>query len=210
MAKTMTLNVASLVEPIAAEAPTGADPALHDGAYLALQQAIKGRVDYKSVGNDEVRIYHPPDWQAIYDQALDCASRTRDLRVCIMLMRAAASREGPAGLCAGIELLRETIDRFWDDLHPTLDTESSDPGEQAFRRVTVLAELADRSGILRDLRDMPILEARGIGCALSALTRSVSKGRLGAPPKEALMSTAARKTSGRTTADQDATVDPKS
>jgi type VI secretion system protein ImpA len=163
MVKTMTLNVASLVEPIAAEAPTGADPALHDGAYLALQQAIKGRVDYKSVGNDEVRIYHPPDWQAIYDQALDCASRTRDLRVCIMLMRAAASREGPAGLCAGIELLRETIDRFWDDLHPALDTESSDPGEQAFRRVTVLAELADRSGILRDLRDMPILEARGIG-----------------------------------------------
>jgi type VI secretion system protein ImpA len=163
MVNTMALNIASLVEPIAADAPTGQDPTLHDGAYQALQEAIKGRVEYKDVGGDEVRVFHPPDWQAIYEQALDCASRTRDLRVCLMLMRAAASSEGPAGLSAGIEVLRGTIGRFWDDLHPALDTESDDPSERMFRRVTVLNELADRSGLLRDLRDMPILEARGIG-----------------------------------------------
>jgi type VI secretion system protein ImpA len=157
------LDIASLVEPIAEEAPTGHDPALHDSVYQALQQTIKGRVEYKVIGNDEVRVYHPPDWQAIYNQALDCAHRTRDLRVCIMLMRAAASSDGPAGLRAGIELLRETIARFWDDLHPALDTDSTDASEQVFRRVTVLNELTDRSGIMRDLRDMPILEARGIG-----------------------------------------------
>jgi type VI secretion system protein ImpA len=157
------LDIASLVEPIAEEAPTGHDPALHDSVYQALQQTIKGRIEYKLIGNDEVRVYHPPDWPAIYHQALDCASRTRDLRVCIMLMRAAASSDGAAGLRAGIELLRETIARFWDDLHPALDSDSTDPGEQAFRRVTVLNELTDRGGILRDLRDMPILEARGIG-----------------------------------------------
>ena len=157
------LDIASLVEPIAEEAPAGHDPALHDSVYQALQQTIKGRVEYKVIGNDEVRVYHPPDWQAIYNQALDCASRTRDLRVCNLLMRAAASSDGPAGLRAGIELLRETIARFWDDLHPALDTESTDPSEQAFRRVTALNELTDRTSILRDLRDMPILEARGIG-----------------------------------------------
>ena len=159
----MALNIAPLVEPIAADAPAGRDPTLHDGAFQALQQAIKGRVEYKDVGGDEVRVYHPPDWQAVYEQALDCASRTRDLRLCLMLMRSAASTEGPAGLSAGIGLLRETIARFWDDLYPALDAETDDPGEQVFRRVTVLNELADRSGLLRDLRDMPILEARGIG-----------------------------------------------
>jgi type VI secretion system protein ImpA len=163
MVGTMALNIASLVEPIADDAPTGQDPAMHDGVYQALQQAIRGRVEYKVVGNDEVRVYHPPDWPAVYDQALDCATRTRDLRVCIMLTRAAASNDGPAGLTAGLELLRETCARFWDELHPALDADSSDPGEQAFRRVTALNELADRSGLLRDLRDMPILEARGIG-----------------------------------------------
>ncbi|MEM7022256.1 MAG: type VI secretion system protein TssA [Pseudomonadota bacterium] len=157
------MDIASLVEPIAEEAPAGQDPALHDGVYQALQQTIKGRVEYKVVGDDEVRVYHPPEWKTVYDEALDCASRTRDLRVCIMLMRAAASSEGPAGLSAGIELLRETITRFWDDLHPALDTDSDDPSEQVFRRVTALNELADRSGLLRDLQDMPILEARGIG-----------------------------------------------
>jgi type VI secretion system protein ImpA len=157
------LDIASLVEPIAEEAPTGHDPALHDSVYQALQQTIKGRIEYKLIGNDEVRVYHPPDWPAIYHQALDCASRTRDLRVCIMLMRAAASSDGAAGLRAGIELLRETIARFWDDLHPALESDSTDLSEQVFRRVTVLNELTDRSGILRDLRDMPILEARGIG-----------------------------------------------
>ena len=159
----MALNVASLVEPIAGDAPTGLDPAIHDGVYQALQQAIKGRVEYKVDGKDEVRVFHPPDWRAVYDQALDCASRTRDLRVCIMLTRAAASSDGPAGLTAGLELLRETCARFWDELHPALDSDASDPSEQAFRRVTALNELADRSGLLRDLRDMPILEARGIG-----------------------------------------------
>jgi type VI secretion system protein ImpA len=159
----MALDFASLVEPIAADAPTGLDPTLHDGAYQALQEAIKGRVEYKEVGGDEVRVYHPPDWQAIYEQALDCAGRTRDLRVCLMLLRAAASSQGPAGLSAGIELLRETITRFWDDLHPALDSDSSDPSERVFRRVTVLNELADRSGLLRDLRDMPLVDARGYG-----------------------------------------------
>ena len=163
MVGTMALNIASLVEPIADDAPTGQDPAMHDGVYQALQQAIRGRVEYKVVGNDEVRVYHPPDWRAVYDQALDCATRTRDLRVCIMLTRAAASNDGPAGLTAGLELLRETCARFWDELHPALDRDASDPSEQAFRRVTALNELADRSGLLRDLRDMPILEARGIG-----------------------------------------------
>lgn len=159
----MALNVASLVEPVAEDAPTGQDPALHDGVYQALQQAIKGRIEYKVVGKDEVRVFHPPDWRAVYDQALDCASRTRDLRVCIMLTRAAAVNDGPAGLTAGLELLRETCARFWEELHPALDGDASDPGEQAFRRITALNELADRSGLLRDLRDMPILEARGIG-----------------------------------------------
>jgi type VI secretion system protein ImpA len=159
----MALNVASLVEPIAGDAPTGLDPAIHDGVYQALQQAIKGRVEYKVEGKDEVRVFHPPDWREMYDQALDCASRTRDLRVCIMLTRAAASRDGPAGLTAGLELLRETCVRFWDELHPALDSDASDPSEQAFRRVMALNELADRSGLLRDLREMPILEARGIG-----------------------------------------------
>lgn len=159
----MALNVASLVEPVAADAPTGQDPALHDGIFQALQQAIKGRVEYKLVGNDEVRVFHPPDWRAIYEQALDCASRTRDLRVCIALTRAAAANDGPAGLSAGLELLRETCARFWDDLYPALDTDASDPAEQAFRRITALNELADRGGLLRDLREMPILEARGIG-----------------------------------------------
>lgn len=159
----MALNVASLVEPIAAEAPAGQDPAMHDGVYQALQQAIKGRVEYKVVGNDEVRVFHPPDWRAVYEQALDCASRTRDLRVCIMLVRAAAANDGPGGLCAGLELLRETCARLWDELHPALDLDSDDPSEQAFRRVTALNELADRTGLLRELRDMPILEARGIG-----------------------------------------------
>lgn len=159
----MALNVASLVEPLAGDAPTGQDPAMHDGVYQALQQAIQGRVEYKVVNNDEVRVFHPPDWRAVYDQALDCASRTRDLRVCIMLTRAAAANDGPTGLTAGLELLRETCARFWDELHPALDSDASDPGEQAFRRITALNELADRSGLLRDLRDMPILEARGIG-----------------------------------------------
>jgi type VI secretion system protein ImpA len=159
----MALSVASLVEPIAGDAPTGRDPATHDGVYQALQHAIKGRVEYKVIGKDEVRVFHPPDWRAVYDQALDCASRTRDLRVCIMLTRAAASNDGPAGVTAGLELLRETCARFWDELHPALDSDASDPSEQAFRRVTALNELADRSGLLRDLRDMPILEARGIG-----------------------------------------------
>ena len=163
MGGVVTLDIASLVEPIAEETPAGQDPALHDGVYQALQQTIKGRVEYKVVGDDEVRVYHPPEWKTVYDEALDCASRTRDLRVCIMLMRAAASNEGPAGLSAGIELLRETVTRFWDELHPALDTDTDDSSEQVFRRVTALNELADRSGILRDLQDIPILEARGIG-----------------------------------------------
>ncbi|MGI9498630.1 MAG: type VI secretion system protein TssA [Geminicoccaceae bacterium] len=159
----MALPVADLIEPIAEDTPCGEDPALHDGVYQALQQAIQGRVDYKLVGDDEVAVYQPPAWQKIYDDALQCASRTRDLRVCIMLLRGAAGCQGLSGLASGLNLLRQTCAAFWDQLYPPLEEKAATPGDQVFARVAALSELANRQGILRDLQDMPILEARGVG-----------------------------------------------
>ena len=59
--QTVALNVASLIEPVAQDAPTGQDPALHDGVYQALQQATSGMVrwlerDYSLNANEAAMV----------------------------------------------------------------------------------------------------------------------------------------------------------
>ncbi|MGI9419081.1 MAG: type VI secretion system protein TssA [Geminicoccaceae bacterium] len=159
----MALPIETLIEPVADDMPCGQDPAEHDNVYQALQQSIKGRVEYKLVGDDEISIYQPPAWQKVYDDALQCASRTRDIRVCIMLLRGAAGCHGLSGLVSGLGLLRETCARFWDELYPAINESAATPSEQLVARVAALGELTNREGLLRDLQDMPILEARGLG-----------------------------------------------
>ena len=181
----MTLPIEALVGPVVDHPPCGEDPADHDVVYQELQQKILGHTDYKLVGDDEVQIYHPPVWQAIYDESLKCAARTRDLRVCIMLIRGAAGCDGLSGLAEGLRLLRETSVRFWDDLHPALDPSAEDPVDSAFKRVSALNELINPRGLLRDLHDIPILEARGVG-SFSLRAIRLAQGKDSPRPGEAV------------------------
>ena len=181
----MDLPLADLIEPIADDMPCGEDPAMHDNVFQSLQQAIKGRVEYKLIDGDEAAIYHPPVWEQIYEDALQCASRTRDIRVCIMLLRGAAGSHGLSGLVSGLHLLKETCAGFWHQLYPALDDEADSPEEAVFARVAALGELTNRQGLLRDLQDIPILEARGIGkFGLRAI--NLARGSFSPAPGEAV------------------------
>jgi type VI secretion system protein ImpA len=91
------------------------------------------------------------------------ATTGRDLRVLVIVARASTNIEGLAGLTAGLNLLNDTLEDYWDTVHPLL-RERDNPKDAALRRINCLKQLEnDDNGLLGDLEMNPILTLPGIG-----------------------------------------------
>jgi type VI secretion system protein ImpA len=82
----------------------------------------------------------PGQWATQYEQALEAATACRDLRVWVWLTRAGLSSEGWAGLCAGLELIADGLDRYWDVL-PPYDPDEAHSHHRYEQRLLTLYEL---------------------------------------------------------------------
>lgn len=135
----------TLLKEIKQEPPCG--PNLeYAPEFIALEQAASGKPE-RQIG-DRITPAEPPDWEEVKRQAEALFSRTRDLRVAVLLARALTRIDDLAGLRAGLKLIFTLLDRNWDDVHPRLDPEDGDPTV----RLNALAALADSDGLLRDAR----------------------------------------------------------
>lgn len=86
------------------------------------------------------RSQEKPDWAHLMDKAVLVAHASRDLRAWIWLTRTSLCAEGVHGLAAGLELIAEGLDRYWDVL-PPLRAEEADPCRRFVGRLTALTEL---------------------------------------------------------------------
>ncbi len=103
------------------------------------------------------------DWSAISDAAANLAKTGRDLRVLVIVARALTNINGLAGLTAGLNLLCDTLNEYWDTVHPLL-RDRDDPKQAALRRSNCLKQIEnDDNGLLGDLEMNPILTLPGIG-----------------------------------------------
>jgi type VI secretion system protein ImpA len=137
------------------DAPCGPDLE-YDPAFQALNDAAAGKPERQY--GDKVYPAEPPDWLTVYEQALDLAARTRDLRVGVWLTRSAARLHGMAGAVAGLRLVRALLETHWDALHPQLDAEDdNDPT----MRLNALLPLYANDGALADLRNAALAPVRG-------------------------------------------------
>lgn len=151
------IDVEQFCNALDAASPAGADLE-YDPDFLALELAQKGRAERQY--GDTVIPAEPPDWKEVQEQAQNLSSRTRDLRVACALTRAWTHLQGIAGLVAGLRLIDRLCRELWDHVYPTLDdTDDNDPT----LRMNALAPLADREGLLADLRDSVFLSVRGMG-----------------------------------------------
>jgi type VI secretion system protein ImpA len=123
----------------------------YDNDFLALTQAAAGKPETQFAAAE------PPDWRGVFSQAEALNSRSRDLRIANLWLRARLRLEGFVTLAPGLRLFEQLLTRWWDELHPR--PEDGD----AFARVNVLNELASLDTTLGDVRASLVLNDRSIG-----------------------------------------------
>ena len=159
----------SLLAPLSAESPCGADPE-YDPDFLALLEASMTRAE-QQYGTTVIPAQEP-DWLSVHQRASALVQRTRDLRAAVMFTRSAARVEGLPGAACGLQLVRGLLERFWDDVHPRLDPND---GRDPTARLNALQALSHAQAGLADLRSASLTGRRG-GVTVRDLELALGRG----------------------------------
>ena len=150
-------SLADLAAPLDALLPCG-ENLEYDPQFLALEAALNGKPEVQY--GTTITPATGPDWKSARELALGLMGRTRDLRIAVSLARALLGQDGAPGLAAGLSLLAALLATQWEQLHPQLD---ADDGNDPTLRLNTLAALVEAGGMLRQVRDLPLVEVRAIG-----------------------------------------------
>ncbi|WP_295989988.1 type VI secretion system protein TssA [Rugamonas sp.] len=140
-----------------ADAPCGGNLE-YDPDFVALEQDMLGKPEVQY--GDTITAAVPPEWKAVKRVALQLLARSRDLRLAVHLLRANLALQGLPGLTDGLRLIERLLEERWDSVHPELD---ADDDMDPTLRINSLAVLADRTTVLKDLRDVTLLTLPGLG-----------------------------------------------
>lgn len=153
----LTLEIKRFLADVAPDNACG-DDLQYDPAFIALEQAIKGKPE-QQIG-DAIQEAEPPNWKEVRKNAEELLLRSKDLRVLISLLRAWIATDGLSGFSSGLTLIKELVEQHWDGIHPLLDSDDdNDPTE----RVNILMSLCDQETILRPLQLSPLVESKALG-----------------------------------------------
>ena len=151
----------------------------HDLSFFELEEAARGKPEQRT--GDHVKPAEDPNWPKVIDRAQAILNRSKDLRVAVHLTRALTCTEGLPGLATGLSLVHGLLERYWDGIHPVLETDhNNDPTE----RLNAMAPLVDPEVIVKDLRDCYLVNTREQG-QLRARDIEVALGRLAPRSAEA-------------------------
>ncbi|MBJ3305240.1 type VI secretion system ImpA family N-terminal domain-containing protein, partial [Salmonella enterica subsp. enterica serovar Agona] len=137
----------SLTKPVSAEQPCGPDPE-YDPEYLLLfsRAAPQAEAQY----GDFVSTPEAVNWPEIERDARRLLTRSKDIRVLILLLRSRIQQAGAQGLAEMLTQLAELSVIWSDALHPQLLTGEGASAESiedaALARSNALAALLDHEG----------------------------------------------------------------
>lgn len=119
----------------------------YDAEFLQLQQAAVERSE-QQFGSTIIPA-QPPDWREVERLARGLLDRTRDVRIMGYLTQAWTETRGLPGYADGLTLVADTLERYWDAVHPRLDSvDDHDP----MPRINALVSLGDHAGGARSAR----------------------------------------------------------
>lgn len=151
------IDASRILEPVAADQPCGVDLE-YDADFLAMMQASTPKPE-RQMGN-EVIAAEEPNWRDVKQLAVSLMARSKDLRVAVPLCRALLHTDGIVAFAQSLAVLRSLLEQFWPGLFPQLDAEDdNDPT----MRVNALLGLCDQGGLLKSLREVPLVQARAAG-----------------------------------------------
>src|SRR4030095_2399867 len=114
-------DLEALLRPISEESRCGPDlDAAGDPAYVELGVAADWK-EAKYVGEEEVSPAVAPDWQQVKETGGALLAVSKDLRIAKHYVAALAHTEGLTGFAAGVRLLHDLLERYWEGLHPALE-----------------------------------------------------------------------------------------
>jgi type VI secretion system protein ImpA len=153
----MTDELAAYFEPLSQDSPSGVDLE-YDPEYARMEKAAQGTPD-QEYGETHIEAL-PPDWEAVLDACQNLLERAKDLRVAVYYAHARLVLSGIRGLRDGLQLIAVFTDKFWDSVYPQLD---ADDDNDPTIRINALLALNKAGGLLRQLRETPILASRAVG-----------------------------------------------
>ncbi len=151
------IDVGLLLQEVSAASPAGSDLKL-DPKFRDLEISATSKPEQRM--GDSVKPGQEPDWSDVKDRAVELLRRSKDLRVGVQLTRSLLRTDGAAGLSQGIALIVGMLERYWDTVYPQLDPED---GNDPTFRLNSLANLAGWDGMVRALREMPLVTSRVLG-----------------------------------------------
>lgn len=140
------------------EADGGGQNFEYSAQFFALEEETLGKPEVQY--GDTLTQAIDPDWKRVMALALPMMERSRDLRLAIWATRAQLNLHAFAGLAAGLGLVQGLLINCWDGLYPRLDPED---GNDPLLRINILAFLCAPNGLVCDVLDAPLINARGIG-----------------------------------------------
>ena len=143
----MSLELETLLQPLTADAPCGAD--LEDSQLLASFDA------YRLFGSD-VRLPAKTDWREIFDRAQEALAQSKDLRLLAHLGAAVLHSKGLDEFCETLVVADAWLREYWNDVYPRVD-------DDAMLRKNALSCLADRMAVVDGVRRAPIVAHRQLG-----------------------------------------------
>ncbi len=168
LAPAATSRYDDLLEP-ASDASACGDDLEYDPAFIMLQAAVapSAPVQY----GDFVETPASVNWAEAERECEALLARTKDLRVAIILLRAAVRQRGAAGLRDGMVFLQSLLERYGSGLHPLPYFDGQwDPITFA----NALAALADAEGALADVREIPLPKAAGAQLQLRDIEKALA------------------------------------
>ncbi len=158
------MDIEILLKPVEGDNPSGTE-LRHDARFHAIERLLepadkKARVTPEGAFNPSAP---PVGWDEISSTGMELAEDGRDLRLLVILVRAAFASDGFDGLATGLDMLTQTLATYWDSLHPELRDRDTAKAA-ATPRINALRQLEnDENGLLGDMKFSALLTPKGIG-----------------------------------------------
>jgi type VI secretion system protein ImpA len=144
-------QVDAWLEPLG-DPPCGPDLE-YDNSFLELIKAAEGKPE------TQFGPASPPDWRQVMSLSTELLEKTRDVRIAFLVARAWLHDDGLMTLPHSLRLVREWMERYWDQVHPQPDPDDGD----AYARINIIAQLEDTSTFLGDVRQAVVFRSRAVG-----------------------------------------------
>lgn len=163
------IDVDTLLVPLGESDPCGSDLE-YDSAFLALEEAARSKAEQQF--GDTIIPAEEPDWRKVQNLSGELATRTKDVRVAVHLLRSSTRMQGLGAAADGLRLIHGMLTQYWDHVHPMLD---ADDDNDPTMRLNALAPLVDGGGFIADVRKSNIVAGRG---ALTGRDLELSSGKV--------------------------------